>query len=251
MIEKFNVPYFIYIWIAIAVILFPIQLFISAPYGRHTKTSWGPLIANKLGWILMEGWALVACWFFYLKYFNTNTYSLFFVGLYTVHYINRSFIFPLRTKTDGKQMPLVIALSAMLFNSVNASSIGYYLSKVTVYPSAYFLQWNFIVGLILFLIGFYINNKSDDILIKLRNPGETGYKIPQGFLFNYISCPNLFGEILEWFGFMLLVWNLAGLSFFVWTVSNLLPRAMHHHKWYLQHFSEYPKNRKAVFPYVL
>lgn len=251
MFTSFTLPCIIYIWIAIAVILFPIQLFISAPYGRHTKTTWGPMISNKLGWILMEGWALVAFWTIYIIYFNCNTYSLFFAGLYTVHYINRSFIFPLRTQTKGKQMPLMIALSAMLFNSVNASSIGYYLSNVTKYPADYFLHWNFIIGLILFVIGFYINYKSDGILIHLRKPGETGYKIPEGFLFRYISCPNHFGEMLEWFGFMLLIWNLAGVSFFVWTVSNLLPRALHHHKWYLQNFADYPKDRKAVFPFVI
>lgn len=205
--------HFIYLWIAIAILLFPIQLFVSAPYGRHSKTTWGPMMSNQLGWVLMEGWALVAFWGVYVAYFNTNTYSLFFAVLYTFHYINRSFIFPLRTQTRGKQMPFMIALSAMLFNSVNASAIGYYLSKITIYPAHYFLQWNFSIGLILFIAGFCINYKSDDILIKLRKPGETGYKIPQGFLFKYISCPNHFGEMLEWLGFMLLIWNLAGVSF--------------------------------------
>ena len=148
-------------------------------------------------------------------------------------------------------MPLMIALSAMFFNSINASSIGYYLSNVSVYKAGYFIQWNFIVGFVLFVIGFIINYISDGILINLRKPGETGYKIPKGFLFRYISCPNHFGEMLEWFGFMLMIWNLAGVSFFIWTVSNLLPRALHHHKWYLQHFTDYPKDRKAVFPFIL
>ena len=148
-------------------------------------------------------------------------------------------------------MPLMIALSATFFNSINASSIGYYLSNVSVYNTEYFIQWNFVIGLILFVIGFYINYKSDGILIHLRKPGETGYKIPKGFLFRYISCPNHFGEMLEWFGFMLMIWNLAGVSFFIWTVSNLLPRALHHHKWYLQHFTDYPKDRNAAFPFIL
>ncbi len=251
MLSSVTLTHIIYIWIVIALILFPVQFLVSAPYGRHTKTTWGPMISNKAGWILMEGWALVAFWFFYLTYFNSNTYSLFFAGLYTFHYINRSFIFPLRTNTIGKQMPLMIALSAMLFNSVNASSIAYYLSNISVYTANYFMQWNFIIGLILFIVGFFINYKSDDMLINLRGPGETGYKIPKGFLFEYISCPNLFGEMIEWLGFMLLVWNLAGISFFIWTVSNLLPRALHHHKWYLKKFADYPKDRKAVFPFIL
>jgi hypothetical protein len=209
------------------------------------------MISNQIGWFIMEVWALVACWFFYLQYFNTNFYSLFFVGLYTLHYIHRSFIYPLRINTKGKKMPLIIALSAMLFNSVNTSSIGYYLSKLSDYPIGYLLQWNFLIGIILFVAGFYINYKSDDILIHLRKPNETGYKIPHGFLYKYVSCPNLLGEMLEWFGFMLMVWNLAGVSFFLWTVSNLLPRALHHHQWYLKKFPDYPKDRKAVFPFVL
>ena len=251
MISDTTLTSFIYVWIAIAIILFPIQLLISAPYGRHTKTSFGPMISNQIGWIIMEIWALVACWFFYLKYFNSNIYSLFFVSLYTIHYIHRSIIFPLRINTKGKQMPLFIALSAMLFNSVTASTIGYYLSKLSNYPTEYFLHWNLILGFILFIAGFYINFKSDDILINLRKPGETNYKIPKGFLYKYISCPNLFGEMIEWLGFMLMIWNLAGVAFFVWTVSNLLPRALHHHKWYLQNFTDYPKERKAIFPFIL
>jgi hypothetical protein len=53
-------------------------------------------------------------------------------------------------------MPLMIALSAMFFNSINASSIGYYLSNVSVYNAGYFIQWNFMVGFVLFVIGFII-----------------------------------------------------------------------------------------------
>ncbi|MBS1646016.1 MAG: DUF1295 domain-containing protein [Bacteroidetes bacterium] len=237
-------------WIVLGIILFPIQLLVSAPYGRHSKKTWGVMIPNKLGWVLMESWALIAFGAVYINYFSVNAYALFFSVLYVLHYINRSFIFPIRTHTTGKQMPLLIVLSAMLFNSVNASVIAYYTAQEQ-YPDRYFLQWNFITGLILFLLGFYINNKADTLLINLRKPNETGYKIPQGFLFKYISCPNLLGEIIEWFGFALLIWNIAGWAFLVWTVSNLLPRAWHHHKWYKKTFPDYPIKRKAVIPFVV
>jgi hypothetical protein len=56
--------------------------------------------------------------------------------------------------------------------------------------------------------------------------------------------------MVEWLGYALMTFNLASLSFFIWTVANLLPRAYHHHKWYLEHFKDYPKERKAVFPFV-
>jgi len=251
MVSQITLTHFIYVWIAIAIVLFPVQLFVSAPYGRHSKTTFGPMISNKFGWILMEAWAFITFIIVYLKFFNPNKYSLFFAALYLLHYINRSFIFPLRTNTKGKQMPLMIAISAMLFNSVNASINGYFLGKLSVYPENYFLHWNFMLGIILFLAGFFINYKSDGILINLRKPGEKDYKIPQGFLFRYISCPNHFGEIVEWFGYFLMCWNLASFAFLIWTVSNLLPRALHHHKWYLQNFKDYPKDRKAVFPFVV
>ena len=109
---------------------------------------------------------------------------------------------------------------------------------------------HFIIGLSLFVVGFLINQRADHLLINLRKPGETGYKIPQGFLFDYISSPNLFGEIIEWSGFALMAWNLPGLTFMVWTFANLVPRAKNHHDWYLSHFPDYPKKRKIIFPFL-
>ncbi|MDB5226044.1 MAG: 3-oxo-5-alpha-steroid 4-dehydrogenase [Bacteroidota bacterium] len=208
------------------------------------------MISNQLGWVIMEGWAPVVFLSVYIYFFRFNSYAVFFAVLYLLHYIHRSFIFPLRTNTKGKQMPVMIMLSAMMFNSVNAGINGYYLSNFADYPVHYFLHWNFILGVILFFAGFAINFYADDILIHLRKPGEKDYKIPKGFLFEYISCPNHFGEMIEWLGYFLMCWNLASFAFFVWTVSNLLPRALHHHKWYLENFKDYPKERKAVFPFI-
>ena len=77
-----------------------------------------------------------------------------------------------------------------------------------------------------------------------------GYHIPNGFLYRYISAPNYFGEIIEWFGFAIILWNLSALSFALWTAYNLIPRALNHHQWYKQYFANYPTRRKAVFPFL-
>ena len=45
---------FLYGWIALALILLPVQLLITAPYGRHASARWGPVMDNRLGWIVME-----------------------------------------------------------------------------------------------------------------------------------------------------------------------------------------------------
>ncbi len=109
----------------------------------------------------------------------------------------------------------------------------------------------FIIGTTIWLGGYIINLSSDRTLRHLRAPGETGYKIPHGGLFEYISCPNYFGEILEWAGWAILTWSLAGFVFALWTVANLAPRARSHHKWYQEKFSDYPPERKALIPFVL
>lgn len=242
---------FTWAWIIIALVIFLVLLFITAPYGRHTKTTWGPLIDNKIGWFLMEFFVLVVLYFFLLTGTNSiSTANGIIAAFFTLHYINRSIVFPLRIKTSGKKMPVLIMLMGMGFNLVNGFLLGYFLGNFRIYPVEWLASPQFTIGTVLFFTGMYINIQSDNILINLRQPGETGYKIPQQGLFSYVSCPNLFGEVLEWAGFAILMWNLPGLAFFVWTFANLVPRAISHHKWYLEKFPDYPKERKAVIPFL-
>ncbi|HEC43919.1 MAG TPA: DUF1295 domain-containing protein [Bacteroides sp.] len=109
----------------------------------------------------------------------------------------------------------------------------------------------FILGIVLFIAGMAINIKSDNVLLALRESSKNGYAIPKGGLFNYISCPNFFGEILEWTGFAIMTWSPAALAFALWTYVNLITRARDHHKWYRNRFEDYPQKRKAIIPYIL
>jgi hypothetical protein len=235
------------IWALLGVATFILLQFVTAPYGRHLKKGWGPEISNRLGWIIMELPSFAIILYFYLN-FEQSTYAAMLSILWLIHYLNRTFIFPFRIRTKGKKMPLTIALSAIFFNLVNAGMNGYYLAEYETYTAAAFTNWNFYLGLTLFVLGFLSNQISDSILINLRQPGETGYNIPKGFLFNYISCPNHFSEIIQWSGFALMAWNLPATCFFIWTMANLLPRALKHHKWYKEKFTDYPAERKAVIP---
>lgn len=148
-------------------------------------------------------------------------------------------------------MPWVIVGSGIFFNLVNGFSLGYYFSHFAHYTITWLTDIRFIAGIILFFTGMYINWKADNILIHFRKPGETHYVIPKSWLFDIISCPNLFGELIEWLGFAILCWNLPALTFFIWTAANLIPRALSHHKWYKNKFSNYPANRNAIIPFVI
>ena len=120
------------------------------------------------------------------------------------------------------------------------------------YPTNYHKSFPFLIGTVIWLIGFIINIQSDGILRKLRNsPPLNTYKIPKGGFFTYVSGANFFGEIVEWFGYAIACQSLVGWAFWAWVCANLIPRACDHHKWYLDKFEDYPKDRWAVIPFVM
>jgi 3-oxo-5-alpha-steroid 4-dehydrogenase 1 len=180
---------------------------------------------------------------------NSVTWILFL--LFSAHYVHRTFIFPFRIKGSSKKMPLGVILLAIIFNVFNGFFIGYYLANFASYDSSWLLGMPFILGAIMFAIGAYINWRADSILIRIRATGFSGYKIPSGFLFEKVSCPNHLGEMIEWSGYALMSFNLPALSFAVWTLANLIPRALAHHKWYKSYFNDYPQNRKAFIPGII
>ncbi|PLX01833.1 MAG: 3-oxo-5-alpha-steroid 4-dehydrogenase [Marinilabiliales bacterium] len=253
MISEDTFNYLLYAWIALAFIVFPILLRITAPYGRHTTNTWGPTINNRLGWVLMELPVIVVFSYFLFRNDNNLSYPvLVFYALFMLHYFNRVFIFPFRIKTNGKQIPISIIVLALFFNISNGFFNGYWLSENSqLYDNSWFYDPRFIIGIILFFTGMAINIKADNKLFSLRKGGKKGYFIPRGWLFKYISSPNLFGEIIEWTGWAILCWCLPSFSFALWTFANLVPRAIDHHRWYKRRFDDYPANRKAVFPYLV
>jgi 3-oxo-5-alpha-steroid 4-dehydrogenase 1 len=239
-------------WIALALILFPIQLFVTAPYGRHVRDGWGPRIPNRLGWFAMEIVSLIVFAALFLGGPTHKSVPMWiFFALWVAHYTNRSLIFPWRVHTTGKTIPLTIVASAIGFNVVNAGLNGFYLGSLTTYPLSWLTDPRFIIGLAIFLAGAATNIWADNKLIALRSGGGTDYAVPHGGAFELVSCPNLSGEILQWFGFALLCWNLPALSFAIWTAANLIPRAISHYRWYRTHFADYPKSRRAVIPGIL
>ena len=95
-----------------------------------------------------------------------------------------------------------------------------------------------------------LNVHSDHLLRRLREPGETGYKVPAGGGFRYVSAPNYLGEIVEWIGFALAAQTLAAWAFAAFTFANLAPRAVANHRWYRERFADYPRQRRALIPFL-
>ena len=238
------------IWLFAALPTFFVLLRIPVPFGRHTRSGWGALIPNRLAWFVMELPALLVMPAVAFAG-NPDRIGELFIVFWVVHYVNRTCIFPLRIKTTGKGMPLIVMVSAFGFNIVNGFLCGYYFGHYAHYDPSHLTSPYFIFGILLFGGGLLLNVSSDNILINLRRSDRVGYTIPQGGLFQYVSCPNLLGEILEWLGYALMTLALPTLAFALWTIANLLPRALAHHRWYQEHFVDYPPRRRALIPFIL
>jgi 3-oxo-5-alpha-steroid 4-dehydrogenase 1 len=241
-----------WIWIAIAVIIFPILLKVTQPYGRHSKNNFGPMINNRFGWFLMEFPSLAI--FGYYMFFKANLLNMLILIpglLWMLHYFHRVLIFPLQIRTARKKIPLLIVLLAFIFNIINGFLNGYWFVQfASDYGAGVLINLRLTAGVILFFTGFAINKYHDAILIKLRPASGDGYKIPYGGLFKYVSCPNFFGEIISWAGYALVAFNLPALSFLIWTLINLSTRALDHHRWYIKEFPEYDRERRALIPFL-
>ena len=250
--EREVYQYLLLAWFGVAACVFIALQFLTAPYGRHARAGWGPTIHRTAGWVIMESPAVIvftAC--FLTSDRRQDPVAIAFLLLWLLHYVYRAFIYPFRLRGGQLRMPLSVVAMAFGFNVMNGYLQGRGLFTLgPARDASWFADLRFVVGLLLFLSGYALNQQSDIILRRLRAPGESGYRIPSGGAYALVSCPNYLGELVEWLGWAMLTWSPAGLVFFLWSAANLVPRARSHHRWYLEQFPDYPPERKAIIPWL-
>ncbi|CAK9063994.1 unnamed protein product, partial [Durusdinium trenchii] len=177
----------------------------------------------KVAWVLQESPTLVAAclsWLFGSQACRSSPGNLAVLLCFVVHYVNRSFVYPLQMK-GSKPFPLPVMMMAMTFCAVNGYIQCQSLMRYLLIP----VNWMTCLGICIWMTGLYINVDADQRLRNLRKPGETGYKIPRGGLFDYVSGANFFGEIMEWIGFAIAMGGaFPGITFAFCTACNIGPR---------------------------
>jgi steroid 5-alpha reductase family enzyme len=235
-----------------AAVAFAALLFVTAPYGRHARPGWGPSFTNRLGWILMESPAV----FVFAAVYGVGDHRfepvpLVLLSLWMLHYFHRALVYPFLMRRTGGRMPLTIVAMGFVFNLVNAWLNARWISHLGPYADgAGGGPWLW-AGVAVFVAGLTLNRASDRSLLRLRDCDESGYSIPRGGAFRWVSCPNYLGEIIEWAGWALASRSPAALAFAVFTAANLVPRAVAHHRWYRANFADYPAHRRALVPFLL
>lgn len=249
--ERQLVQWLVWAWMAMAGLAFVALLVRTAPYGRFSRPGWGPTVPARIGWAVMESPGLWGMAILFALGEHRSPAAWAFVGLWGLHSVHRVILYPVRMR-PGHRLAASVMLMGVGFHVVNAYLQGRWIFQFgPVRGAGWLADPRFLAGTAMFLGGFAVNVHADNMLRRLRRRSEDTYAIPRGGLFRWVSCPNYLGEIIEWIGWTVLTWSPAGLAFAVWTVANLLPRAISTHKWYRRTFPDYPPHRKALLPGLL
>ncbi|KII95682.1 hypothetical protein PLICRDRAFT_48631 [Plicaturopsis crispa FD-325 SS-3] len=270
----------LYWFTVIPPIVGPITFFINAPFGRFASSGNSILLVDGIkSWICMELVAPVAFLYSFFKSPLSRTPASspltspenLLAALYVIHYLNRALISPLRTPSRSKSN-IIVPAAAMLFNSVNGTLLGTYLSSpaARAFLAGAYGRPSFWVAVGVWAAGLAGNILHDEILLNIRRnakakgKGKAGggehYAVPHGWLYRYISFPNYFCEWAEWAGYAVAAAPFPTLTsgsltppwlFLLSELTLMFPRAWKGHKWYQQRFPDYPKSRKAVLPFLL
>lgn len=120
------------------------------------------------------------------------------------------------------------------------------------------LTWCHVAGCTLFLLASLLQHQSMVLLAKLRT-GKSGnietmvHKMPTGGCFDVVSCPHYFAELLIYISLCIVS---GGLSFTWWLVVlyvffNQALAAQLCHDFYKCKYESYPRQRKALIPFLL
>ncbi len=239
-------------WALTAVVAFFGLMLIPAPYGRHLRSGWGPRLPSGLNWLIMEIPALLVFVVVFVQSLPHSNITWWYCVLWSLHYGYRSLVYPWFVRSS-RSMPVTLTMGGIAYNMVNgflqSASVCWFGTHLRVDVST--AGPALIAGSILFFTGLLIHVHSDMQLQQLRKRQGPDYHVPHGILYRLISCPNYFGEMIEWIGWAMLTWSPAGLVFALWTAANLIPRALTSHAWYRDRFADYPRDRKAIVPFLL
>ena len=134
--------------------------------------------------------------------------------------------------------------------------IAYYVNH-PLYTEPYFGKMQVYLGLVGFILAELGNFSIHLALRNLRPAGTRERKIPQPtgnpftLMFNFVSCPNYYYETLSWIFFTIMIQCLPAGLFTVAGFYQMAVWALGKHRNYKKEFAKYPKNRKAIVPFLL
>eukprot|EP00297_Palpitomonas_bilix_P012867 CAMPEP_0113903604 /NCGR_PEP_ID=MMETSP0780_2-20120614/22651_1 /TAXON_ID=652834 /ORGANISM="Palpitomonas bilix" /LENGTH=293 /DNA_ID=CAMNT_0000896845 /DNA_START=38 /DNA_END=919 /DNA_ORIENTATION=- /assembly_acc=CAM_ASM_000599 len=164
------------------------------------------------------------------------------------HFAKREFetIFIHRFSSDT--MPISNLFRNSIYYWLFAFLMSYFIGHPLFTPPASEMQ--IYIGMGVFVVSELSNFYCHIILRNLRPAGTRERRIPRGFFFELVSCPNYFFEIMSWLGFNIATQTFAGYLFMIIGGGQMVIWATGKHRNYKKEFRDYPKNRKRIFPFI-
>lgn len=174
---------------------------------------------------------------------------------YETHYIS---IFGKNSYININQYILGIAYYpgtclAILCEAPKFAKSSSYLSQELDFTSLTYVE---ILAIFIFLWAWWHQYKSSEILANLRKnkKGEIvtyEHKLPFGDWFEYISSPLQAAEIIMYTSLtVILRYNFTWFFVYALVIANQVDTMILNHRWYQETFPDYPKNRKALIPFI-
>lgn len=153
---------------------------------------------------------------------------------------------------------LITALSGWLVTVLHgyftAKWFGKHSTSLKAKGYGYLKSPRFLIGVMIYYIGFFGILQQDAILRALREkPNAKRYEIPHGGLWDYSTSAQYLCELTAFFGFWVLSdFGPNGAFIFFISLFNLVPRASSNYAWYANHFGEEftQLNRSVLVPGV-
>lgn len=175
-------------------------------------------------------------------------------GCYTVHYAKRLLETIFVHRFSHATMPIRNLFKNCAYYWGFTAYVSWHVNHPLFTPPCMLQVWAALAAFTLCEIG----NFSVHIALRnLRPPGTKVRRIPvpdgNPFtnLFNFVSCPNYTYEIGAWVFYSIMTQCLPAVLFAFAGAYQMTIWALGKHRNYKKEFKEYPKQRRAIFPFVL
>jgi len=221
----------------------------NAGYSKFAHPEKAFKVPSRVGMLSLYAPALAVSGYYLSNAPNKNGREVVTAGLLCLHFGKRVleslFLHKYSGTMDGD---FLIPISTSY--ALTAALIAHQQLQVTEYSHtlAYPL---YSLGLVLTVLGQAGNFYHHYLLAHMRKDGEKGYVIPSGGLFNLVTMPHYFCELVAWLGIACVTQQLNALLTVADMVSYLAGRSVATTRWYRSKFDNYPKDRKHLIPFLL
>ncbi|KAJ2890964.1 3-oxo-5a-steroid 4- dehydrogenase [Coemansia aciculifera] len=173
------------------------------------------------------------------------------------HFIKRELETAFVHRFSHGTMPLMnVFKNSFHYHMLSGLNLAYWIygpSTAQGTPLAAKLGSPFLLSLLtgIFLFAELSNLSTHITLRNLRPPGTRVRRVPYGYGFDLVSCPNYLFETIAWVVIAAMTRSLASVLFLVVSTGQMYLWAVKKHKQYKREFADYPKSRKAMIPFIL